>query len=79
MIKVGADLNALTADETRVQLRQDSLQGAESGMRVILYAYNDFEVEAIVERVELEGGLVVWYGVVDWNTYRDLLDTKHEE
>lgn len=71
MIKVLADLNALTIDETRVQL-SGHLPPLMTGMRVLLYSLWDFEVEAIIEKIPEEDGGAIWYGIVDWETYRDL-------
>jgi hypothetical protein len=41
-------------------------------MRVLLYSLYDFEVEAIIEKIPEEDGGEIWYGIVDWETYRDL-------
>ena len=71
MIKVRADLNALTIDKSRVQLGGDLPEELKPGIRVLIYEPGDFEVEAIVERAKIENGAEVWYGIVDWDTYRD--------
>jgi hypothetical protein len=71
LIKVLADLNALTIDQTRVQL-SGHLPPLMTGMRVLLYSFWDFEVEAVIEKVYLKDDIEIWYGIVDWETYRDL-------
>jgi hypothetical protein len=71
LIKVLADLNALTIDQTRVQL-SGHLPPLIPGMRVLLYSLWDFEVEAVIEKVYLKDDIEIWYGIVDWETYRDL-------
>lgn len=72
MIKVRADMNALTIDKSRIQLGGDLPEELESGLHVLLYEPQDYEVEATLEKVLFETGVEIWYGIVDWDTYRDL-------
>lgn len=72
MIKVRADMNALTIDNSRIQLSGDLPSELQVGIHVLLYEPGDFEVEAIIEHDRTIYGAEIWFGVVDWDTYRDL-------
>jgi hypothetical protein len=74
MIKIRADMNALTIDRSRIQLGGDLPSELEQGMRTLLYEPGDFEVEATIEKDTTSYGIEIWYGLVDWDTYRDLPD-----
>jgi hypothetical protein len=74
MRRIHADLNELTIDESRVQLNLaiSEEENVKQGERVLLYSPRDFEVEAILEKVWIEDRFEIWYGILDWDTYRDL-------
>jgi hypothetical protein len=72
MIKVRADLNALTIDRSRVQLSGSLPPELEPDLQVLLYEPDEFEVGAIIEKVNIDDGTEIWYGIINWDTYRDL-------
>lgn len=72
MIRIQADFNALTRDGSRVQLPTILPEEVKPGLRVMLYEPDDFEVEATIEKVRLESGLEIWYGIIHRDTFRDL-------
>jgi hypothetical protein len=69
LIKINADFNQLTIDRSRVQLNGEYLpEGLLPGVRVLLFEVDDFEVEAVIEKVYLKDDIEIWYGVLDWDT-----------
>jgi hypothetical protein len=71
LIKIEADFNQLTIDRSRVQLNGDYLpEGLLPDVRVLLFEIDDFEVEAVIEKVYLKDNIEIWYGVLDWDTIR---------
>jgi hypothetical protein len=77
VLKIIVDFNNLTPDGERVLVTQNTNSELNSklkpGMRVLLHETGDFEVEAIVETVEISEGVVWWYGLPDWTTRHDLI------
>ncbi len=74
LVKIHADLNALTIDGSRVQLQGEFPEVVTPGMRVLLYSPGDFEVEAVLEKTTIENGAEIWYGILNRDTYRDTPD-----
>lgn len=75
MLRILADFNALSPDGNRVPVNEfasDESQKFCVGRRVIVYEPEDFEVEAVLERVKLEDGREVWDAVIDWSTRHNL-------
>ncbi len=76
MFKITVDFNNMTADGEKVLVARDRdtdrIAQLVSGMRVLLHEPGDFEVEAVVEPVEVFDGVVWWYGTPDWSTRHDL-------
>ena len=77
MLKIIVDFNNLTPDGERVVVARtrdaERISKLKPGMRVLLHERGDFEVEAIVEPVEVREGEVWWYGLPDWSTRIDLV------
>jgi hypothetical protein len=76
MLKLIVDFNNLTPDGEKVLVAQhtdtERITKLKPGMRVLLHEPGDFEVEAIVEPIEIREGVVRWFGLPDWSTRRDL-------
>lgn len=45
-------------------------EGLLPDVRVLLFEVDDFEVEAVIEKVYLKDDIEIWYGVLDWDTIR---------
>jgi hypothetical protein len=79
MLKIHVDMNAITIDQSRIQLGGILPEDLKPGLYVLLYSPGDFEVEATIEKVCIEGGAEIWFGIVNWDTYRDLPNSEIAE
>lgn len=75
MLKITVDFNNLTPGGEQVIVARASdkeiSEQLTNNMRVLLHEPGDFEVEAIVEPVEVRG-TIWWYGTPDWSTRREI-------
>lgn len=74
MLKVPVDFNTMVTDpEERVYINTshhpELLSTLRSGMKVLLWAEKDLEVEAVIEYDDEQQA---WFGAPYWNTMRDL-------
>ncbi len=76
LLRIGVDFNSLSTDGTMVRINtvvfKHLLEILHPGLRVILYASHDLEVEAMIHCEEDKRGQNWWYGIPDWDTMRDL-------
>ncbi|MBI5930670.1 MAG: 2-amino-4-hydroxy-6-hydroxymethyldihydropteridine diphosphokinase [Chloroflexi bacterium] len=76
LIRVHVDFNSLSMDGEMVRINTHTnkhlLGILHPGLRVILYASHDLEVEAIIHREKYKQDQDLWYGIPDWDTRHDL-------
>ncbi|KAB2860584.1 MAG: 2-amino-4-hydroxy-6-hydroxymethyldihydropteridine diphosphokinase [Anaerolineae bacterium] len=76
LLRISVDFNALSLDGKMVRINTDIhqylLNILHPGLRVILYASHDLEVEAMIHCEQDSQGQDWWYGIPDWDTMHDL-------
>ncbi|GIK65391.1 MAG: hypothetical protein BroJett018_31850 [Chloroflexota bacterium] len=76
LLRISVDFNSLSLDGKMVRINTDIHQYLLNilypGLRVILYASHDLEVEAMIHCEQDSQGQDWWYGIPDWDTLRYL-------